>query len=144
MYDPWNFGGAKSFIFRGLGGLAPSSPYVEPPLSLFQHPHSTVTLVISIQTNLVTYVKQLVSCTWLSHNHKAPLPVDIVHLSGANFSSPCLVSIYISISIRFQLEHPLAIYSFLFIKCHTAFINVDACGKTLLINPHYSSRISMP
>jgi len=19
MYDPWNFGGAKSFIFRGLG-----------------------------------------------------------------------------------------------------------------------------
>src|SRR6218665_2500225 len=41
-------------------------------LSLFQHPHSTVTLVISIQTNLVTYVKQLVSCKWLSHNHKAP------------------------------------------------------------------------
>src|SRR6218665_1051923 len=32
MYDPWNFGGAKSFIFRGLGGLAPPSPYVEPPL----------------------------------------------------------------------------------------------------------------
>src|SRR6218665_2152859 len=53
-------------------------------LSLFQHPHSTVTLVISIQTNLVTYVKQLLSCKWLSHNHKAPLPVDTVHLSGAN------------------------------------------------------------
>src|SRR6218665_428475 len=34
MYDPWNFGGAKSFIVRGLGGLAPLSPYVEPPLSL--------------------------------------------------------------------------------------------------------------
>ena len=33
MYDPWNFGGAKSFIFRGLGGLAPLSPYVEPPLA---------------------------------------------------------------------------------------------------------------
>src|SRR6218665_607307 len=29
---PLEFGGAKSFIFRGLGGLAPPSPYVEPPL----------------------------------------------------------------------------------------------------------------
>jgi len=32
MYDPWNFGGAKSFLFRDLGGLAPPSPCVEPPL----------------------------------------------------------------------------------------------------------------
>ncbi len=29
---PLEFGGAKSFLFRDLGGLAPPSPYVEPPL----------------------------------------------------------------------------------------------------------------
>ena len=29
MYE---FGGSKSFLFRDLGGLAPPSPYVEPPL----------------------------------------------------------------------------------------------------------------
>jgi len=34
MYQPWNLGGAKSFFFRDLGGLAPLSPYVEPPLTL--------------------------------------------------------------------------------------------------------------
>jgi len=28
------FGGAKSLLFRDLGGLAPPSPYVEPPLSI--------------------------------------------------------------------------------------------------------------
>src|SRR6218665_3706084 len=82
-------------------------------LSLFQHPHSTVTLVISIQTNLVTYVKQLVSCKWLSHNHKAPTACQYCSFEWSKFSSPCFVSIYISISILFQLEHPLAIYSFL-------------------------------
>src|SRR6218665_665076 len=32
MYNPWNLGGAKSFLFRDLGGLSPPSPYVEPPL----------------------------------------------------------------------------------------------------------------
>src|SRR6218665_1077782 len=49
-------------------------------MSLFQF------TVISIQTNLVTYVKQLVSCKWLSHDiAKPPLPADIVHLSGAKF-----------------------------------------------------------
>src|SRR6218665_3439956 len=32
MYDPWKLGGAKSFLFRDLGGLSPPSPYVEPPL----------------------------------------------------------------------------------------------------------------
>jgi len=26
MYDPWNLGGAKSFLFRDLGGLAPLAP----------------------------------------------------------------------------------------------------------------------
>src|SRR6218665_3504736 len=113
MYDPWNFGGAKSFIFRGLGGLAPSSPYVEPPLSPFQHPHSTVTLVISIQANLVTYVKQLVSCKWLSHNHKAPTACRYCSFEWSKCSSPCLVLIYISISILFQLEHPLAFFQHL-------------------------------
>src|SRR6218665_828994 len=82
-------------------------------LSLFQHPHSTVTLVISIQTNLVTYVKQLASCKWLSHNHKTPTAFRYCSLEWSKFSSPCLVSIYISSSILFQLEHPLAIYSFL-------------------------------
>jgi len=30
---PLEFGEAKSFLFRDLGGLAPLSPYVEPPLS---------------------------------------------------------------------------------------------------------------
>ena len=29
---PLEFGGAKSLLFRDLGGLAPPSPYVEPPL----------------------------------------------------------------------------------------------------------------
>src|SRR6218665_3788519 len=82
-------------------------------MSLFQHPHSTVTLVISIQTNLVTYVKQLVSCKWLSHNHRAPTACRYCSFECSKISSPCLVSIYISISILFQLEHPLAIYSFL-------------------------------
>src|SRR6218665_1556929 len=66
-------------------------------------PHSTVTLVIS---NLVTYVKQLVSCKWLSHNHKAPTACRYCSFEWSRFSSPCLVSIYISISILFQLEHP--------------------------------------
>src|SRR6218665_1216179 len=31
MYDPWNFGGAKSFIFRGLGGLCPPLPPCRTP-----------------------------------------------------------------------------------------------------------------
>src|SRR6218665_3005060 len=58
-------------------------------LSLFQHPHSTVTLVISIQTNLVTYVMQLVSCKWLSHNHKAPTACRYCSFEWSKFSSPC-------------------------------------------------------
>src|SRR6218665_667789 len=36
MYHPWNLGGAKSFFFRDLGGLAPPSPCVEPPLGAAQ------------------------------------------------------------------------------------------------------------
>src|SRR6218665_3992546 len=49
-------------------------------------PTRQLLLVIRIQTNLVTYVKQLVSCKWLSHDiTKPPMPADIVHLGGANF-----------------------------------------------------------
>ena len=32
MYDPWNFGGLNPSFFVIWGGLAPPSPYVEPPL----------------------------------------------------------------------------------------------------------------
>src|SRR6218665_1753060 len=32
MYDPWNFGGLNPSFFVVWGGLAPLSPYVEPPL----------------------------------------------------------------------------------------------------------------
>src|SRR6218665_474427 len=49
-------------------------------------PTRQLLLVIRIQTNLVTYVKQLVSCKWLSHDITKPsMPADIVHLSIANF-----------------------------------------------------------
>src|SRR6218665_2794840 len=39
---PLEFGGAKSFFFRDLGGLAPPSPYVEPPL-LLHHTSANIT-----------------------------------------------------------------------------------------------------
>jgi len=32
MYDPWNLGGLNPSFFVIWGGLAPPSPYVEPPL----------------------------------------------------------------------------------------------------------------
>src|SRR6218665_3459025 len=32
MYDPWNLGGLNPYFFVIWGGLAPPSPYVEPPL----------------------------------------------------------------------------------------------------------------
>src|SRR6218665_1555104 len=56
-------------------------------------PTRQLLLVISIQTNLVTYVKQLVSCKWLSHNHKTPTPCIYCSFEWSKFSSPCLVSI---------------------------------------------------
>src|SRR6218665_2758291 len=34
---PLEFGGAKSIFFRDLGGLAPPSPCVEPPLEAWWH-----------------------------------------------------------------------------------------------------------
>src|SRR6218665_820027 len=33
MYDPWNLGGLNPSFFVIWGGLAPPSPYVEPPLA---------------------------------------------------------------------------------------------------------------
>src|SRR6218665_4057027 len=49
-------------------------------------------LVISIHTNLVTYVKQLVSCKWLSHNHKAPTACRYCSFEWSKFffSLPCV------------------------------------------------------
>src|SRR6218665_2881805 len=47
MYDPWNLGGLNPSFFVIWGGLAPPSPYVEPPL-MHRFPNDTNLVLLAL------------------------------------------------------------------------------------------------
>src|SRR6218665_1871381 len=87
MYDPWNLGGLNPSFFVIWGGLAPPSPYVEPPLA--SGGHASMHLLPSSSINHQPHESQCLVIAYYSQRPCLNLCMTNASEEGLNYYYYC-------------------------------------------------------